>query len=235
MRLNRYLALCGLGSRRAVEDLIRFGRVQVNGTKAGLATDVGDTDRVEVDGKPVRPEEKHTYLLFNKPAGYLCSRGDTHGRSTVYDLLPSELHRLHYVGRLDKNSRGLLFFTSDGELTASLTHPSHGVLRVYEVETEYRLTDQDMELLLEGVEVEDGVVLKCAAVRETARGYEIGLREGKKREIRRLLYALNHRVVDLKRVEFGGVELGDLPEGEFRELSPEELKRLRPASTPSPE
>jgi 23S rRNA pseudouridine2605 synthase len=101
MRLNRYLALCGLGSRRAVEDLIRFGRVQVNGEDAGLATSVGDADRVLVDGKSVRPEEKHTYLLFNKPAGYLSSRGDTHGRPTVYDLLPTELHRLHYVGRLD--------------------------------------------------------------------------------------------------------------------------------------
>jgi 23S rRNA pseudouridine2605 synthase len=235
MRLNRYLALCGLGSRRAVEDLIRFGRVQINGSEAGLATDVTDTDRVEVDGKSVRPEEKHSYLLFNKPAGYLCSRGDTHGRPTVYDLLPPELHRLHYVGRLDKDSRGLLFFTSDGELTASLTHPSHGVLRIYEVDTEYRLTQQDMELLLEGVEVEDGVTLKCASVRETPRGYQIGLREGKKREIRRLLYALNHRVVDLKRIEFGGVKLGDLPEGDFRELSPEELRRLRPASNPFPE
>ncbi len=227
MRLNRYLALCGLGSRRAVEDLIRAERVQINGTVAGLATEVNDGDRVEVDGKSARPEEEHFYLLLNKPAGYLCSRGDTHDRRTVYDLLPPVLHRLHYVGRLDMYSRFLLFFTSDGEWTASLTHPSHGVLRVYAVTTRDRLSREDLDLLLEGVEVEPGIVFKCAAVKETPKGYRLSLREGKKREIRRLLSALGHRVTDLKRIEFGGIQLGDLPEGEFRELSKDEAESIK--------
>ncbi len=234
MRLNRYLALCGLGSRRAVETLITAERIQVNGTVAKLATEVKDGDVVEFDGKRVQPEEKHEYLLFNKPAGYLCSRGDTHGRDTVYDLLPAEIHRLHYVGRLDKDSRGLLFFTSDGEWTALLTHPRHEVLRVYAVKTKKRFSREDVEDLLAGVEVEPGVVFKCVAVEPDGDRYLLSLREGKKREIRRLLSALHHYVLDLQRIAFGGIHLGNLPEGKFRPLSPEELKRLSQASIPAP-
>ena len=109
MRLNRYLALCGLGSRRAVEDRIRAGHVKVNGKSAGLATGVSEKDVVEVDGRIFKSPETHTYLILNKPAGYLCSRGDTHGRDTIYDLLSHEHQNLHYVGRLDKESRGLIF------------------------------------------------------------------------------------------------------------------------------
>ena len=227
MRLNRYLALCGLGSRRAVEDFIRFGRIKVNGEIAGLATAVLETDRVELDGKPIHKPEEHAYYLFNKPIGYVCSRGDTHGRETVYDLLPPDLQSLHYVGRLDMDSRGLLFFTDDGELTARLTHPSHEVLRVYRVYTVDRLSEQDMEDLREGVEVEPGVILKCAEIESMPDGYRLCLREGKKREIRRLLQALGHRVTDLQRVAFGGVELGTLPEGKFRKLTLKEIELLR--------
>ncbi len=234
MRLNRYLALCGLGSRRAVESLITTDRVSINGTVAGLATEVKDNDQVEVDGKRVQPEEKHEYLLFNKPAGYLCSRGDPHGRPTVYDLLPLEFRRLHYVGRLDKDSRGLLFFTSDGEWTALLTHPRHEVLRVYAVHTRYELSREDVRDLLDGVEVEPGTVFKCVAVEPDGDGYLLSLREGKKREIRRLLQALGHHVEDLQRIAFGGVHLGSLPEGKFRPVSAEEMKRLYQASVQSP-
>jgi 23S rRNA pseudouridine2605 synthase len=227
MRLNRYLAQCGLGSRRSVEDLIRFGRITVNGEKAELGTPVAEGDRVAMDGKLVKPAAAHDYIMFNKPPGYLCSRGDTHDRPTVYDLLPPEHQALHYVGRLDLDSRGLLFFTNDGDLTLRLTHPSNGVPRVYAVRTKQPLSDEDIQDLLGGVEVEPGVVFACAEVESTATGYRLTLTEGKKREIRRLLHALRHHVIDLKRVAFGAVRLGDLPEGKFRRLSDDEILTLK--------
>ena len=227
MRINRYLALCGLGSRRATEDLIRAGRVTVNGEPAALGTPVQEGDAVTVDGKAVSPAKAHAYIMLNKPPGYVCSRGDTHGRPTVYDLLPAEHQNLHYVGRLDLDSRGLLFFTSDGDFTLQLTLPSRAVRRVYAVRTRHALTDDDMQALLGGIEVEPGIVLACAAAETTKTGYRLTLTEGKKREIRRLLRALGHQVIDLKRIAFGPVRLGELPEGRWRELDGEEVEALR--------
>jgi 23S rRNA pseudouridine2605 synthase len=227
MRLNRFLAQSGLGSRRSVEDLIRMGRVTVNGSVAELGTPVNDGDRVEVDRKPVSPAEGHRYILFNKPPGYVCSRGDTHGRPTVYDLLPPEFQTLHYVGRLDLDSRGLIFFTDDGDFTLKLTHPSHGVPRVYAVRTREMLSDEDIQDLLGGIEVEPGVVFACAEVETTKTGYRLTLTEGKKREIRRLLQALGHRTIDLRRIAFGPVRLGDVPEGQWRALTEDEVETLR--------
>jgi 23S rRNA pseudouridine2605 synthase len=227
MRLNRYLALCGLGSRRSVEDLIRFGRITVNGTPAELGMHVTEADDVRYDDKPVKPGATHTYILFNKPPGYVCSRGDTHGRPTVYDLLPPEMQTLHYVGRLDLDSRGLLFFTDDGDLTMKLTHPSNAVPRVYAVRTKQPLSEEDIQDLLGGVEVEPGVVFACAEVETTQTGYRLTLLEGKKREIRRLLHALRHHVIDLKRVAFGPIRLGQVPEGRFRMLELDEVEALQ--------
>ena len=230
MRINRYLALCGLGSRRAAEDLIRAGRVAVGGEPAALGMRVEEGDRVTVDGKSVVPAETHAYIMLNKPPGYVCSRGDTHGRPTVYDLLPAEHQNLHYVGRLDLDSRGLLFFTSDGDFTLRLTLPSSGVRRVYAVRTRHVLSDEDIQSLLGGIEVEPGVVFACAAVETTKTGYRLTLTEGKKREIRRLLRALGHHVIDLKRVAFGPVRLGELPEGRWRPLEDDEVGALRAAA-----
>lgn len=227
MRINRYLAQCGLGSRRSVEDLIHFGRVTVNGVKPDLGYQVATGDDVRVDDKPIRPADTFTYLIFNKPPGYLCSRGDTHDRPTVYDLLPEEHQALHYVGRLDMDSRGLLFFTNDGDLTLKLTHPSQGVLRSYAVRTKNPLSEEDVLDLLGGIEVEPGVVFRAAEVEPTQTGYRLSLREGKKREIRRLLHALHHHVTDLKRISFGGVRLGDLPEGKWRKMTEEEVETLK--------
>ncbi len=136
---------------------------------------------------------------------------------------------LHTVGRLDQNSCGLLFLTSDGDLTQSLTHPSREVLREYLVEFADRLSPDEMSALTQGVQVEVGVIFKCTFVRAEGSGYRLGLREGKKREIRRMLAAFGRRVVDLKRIAFGGVELGALPEGAFRPLSQNELAALRAA------
>jgi len=234
MRLNRYLALCGLGSRRAVEDRIRAGQVKINGKVAGLASDVSEKDTVEVGGRVLKAPETHTYLILNKPAGYLCSRGDTHDRETIYDLLSPEYQNLHYVGRLDKESRGLIFLTNDGALTAALTHPRYEVLRIYEARTETPLTTEEFSHLRRGIEVEPGAIYQCAKVETIPGGCRLALREGKKREIRRMLAALGHRVTDLYRTEFGGVELGALPEGKVRPLSKEEVEMLRQAVPQAP-
>jgi 23S rRNA pseudouridine2605 synthase len=227
LRLNKYLALCGFGSRRSVEDLIRNGQVTVDGaTVIDLSRRVGEADKVAVNGKPARPPREHTYVLFNKPPGYLCSRSDPFGRPTIYDLLPEKFRRLHYVGRLDNQSRGLLLLTTDGDWTQGLTHPSHEVPRTYRVKTETPMSKGDAEELREGVRIGPDETAKAVTVKPSKDGWEITLKEGKKREIRRMLEVLEHKVIDLQRIRFGGLDLGDLPEGEFRPLSPAEIARL---------
>lgn len=233
MRINRYLALCGLGSRRAVEDLVRTGEVKVDGTVVtDLAHKVEAGQKVSVRGKPVRPPEGHVYGVLNKPPGYLCSATDPYGRPTIYDLLRSEHSRLHYVGRLDYRSRGLLILTTDGELTQRLLHPSHEVPRTYLVQTHTPFKESELRALREGVEIGDGVMAKAVSARKIGNGAEIVLKEGKNREIRRMLEVLGHKVIDLQRIRFGGLELGDLPEGDFRLLKPSEIARLHGKVSP---
>lgn len=234
MRINRYLAQCGFGSRRAVEDLIRFGRVAVAGeavTDLGHKVEVGT--KVTVDGKVARPPKSHVYAVLNKPAGYLCSATDPYDRPTIYDLLRSEHSRLHYVGRLDYQSRGLLILTTDGDLTQKLLHPSHQVPRTYAVRTHMPFNEAELSRLRQGVEIGEGVVAKAVKARKTAEGAEIVIREGKNREIRRMLEVLGHKVIDLQRTRFGGLELGDLPEGEFRLLEADEVARLHGKPKPA--
>jgi 23S rRNA pseudouridine2605 synthase len=227
VRINRYLALCGFGSRRAVEELVRAGAVSVDGKPVtDLAFQVEEGSKVSVRGKPARPPGAHVYGVLNKPAGYLCSATDPYGRPTIYDLLREEHSRLHYVGRLDFQSRGLLILTTDGELTQKLLHPSHEVPRTYRIRTHAPFREAELRILREGVEIGDGVTAKAVAARKTPQGAEIVLKEGKNREIRRMLEVLGHKVIDLQRIKFGGLELGDLPEGSFRLLEPAEIARL---------
>ena len=226
-RINRYLALCGLGSRRAVEDLVRNGEVTVNGKRiTDLAFQVEDGHKVVVGGKAAKPPKTHVYGVLNKPSGYLCSATDPYGRPTIYDLLRTEHTRLHYVGRLDYTSRGLLILTTDGELTQKLLHPSHGVPRTYAIKTHVPFTEAEMRTLKAGVEIGEGVIAKAVSARRVGDGAELILKEGKNREIRRMLEVLGHKVIDLQRIRFGGLELGDLPEGEFRLLEASEITRL---------
>lgn len=233
LRLNRYLALCGFGSRRGVEDLIRNGEVTVNGeTATDLGRRVGEGDKVAVNGKPARPPREHVYVALNKPAGYLCSRTDPFGRPTIYDLLPQDYLRLHYVGRLDYQSRGLILLTSDGDWTQGLTHPSHEVPRTYLVQTAAPLSPRDADELVEGVLIGPEETARAVSAQPAGEGWEITLQEGKKREIRRMLEVLDHKVIDLQRIRFGGLELGKLPEGEFRLLSRAEIARLHERKAP---
>lgn len=226
-RINRYLALCGFGSRRAVEDLVRNGEVTVDGkTVTDLSHKVEEGQKVAVRGKAAKPPKTHVYGVLNKPAGYLCSATDPYGRPTIYDLLRSEHTRLHYVGRLDYQSRGLLILTTDGELTQRLLHPSHGVPRTYLIKTHTPFKEAEMRTLRNGVEIGEGVVAKAVSARRVGDWAELVLKEGKNREIRRMLEVLGHKVLDLQRIRFGGLELGDLPEGEFRLLEAPEITRL---------
>ena len=227
MRINRYLALCGFGSRRAVEDLIVGGAVKVGGEIVyDLARQIGEGEKVQVLGKPAVPPKAHEYVMLNKPKGYLCSASDPFDRPTIYRLMPEGFRKLHYVGRLDYNSRGLIMLTNDGGLTHSLLHPSREVPRTYRVWTRKPLAKKDIKTLLSGVDI--GFENDAVAVSITPREdhTEIVLQEGKNREIRRMLEVVGYRVVDLQRIRFGALELGDLPEGKYRRLDASEIARL---------
>jgi 23S rRNA pseudouridine2605 synthase len=231
VRLQKYLADCGVASRRAGEKLIREGRVFVNGTAVReLGTKVDPAhDRVAVDNSPVREQRKH-YVALHKPRGYLCSRSDPLRRQTVGDLLPKEWQALHPVGRLDLDSEGLLFLTNDGAFTLRLTHPRYGVRKVYEVVVEGRVEARQLAVLLRGV-LHDGERLTARRVlvrsaNNTTSHLEIELSEGRNREVRRMMEVLGLTVTRLKRVSIGAIKLGELPAGRWRTLTPAEVKSL---------
>jgi len=184
VRLNRYLSACGLGSRRGTEELIRQGRVFINGQPClTLGTIVGKTDEVVVDGNKVHPD-KGIVIAFHKPRGFVCSRRDEHDRDTIYTLLPDKFHTLHHVGRLDKESEGLLLMTNRGEVSQRLTHPSQGVEKEYEVLLETRFDATQLFKLTHGFHTEEGY---AKAERAWMIGdYKIGmvLKQGLKRQIR---------------------------------------------------
>lgn len=232
VRLQKFLSQAGIASRRAAEELIRAGRVRVNGV---VITEMGvkvapERDRVEIDGKRVRSAVR-VWLAVHKPVGVMSTRSDPEGRRTIYDLLPPRYRQLFYVGRLDLNSEGLMLLTNDGDAAQLLLHPRHQVEREYEVVVAGRLSPGERKRLLQGVVLEDGPA-KAAAVRvlgrATAEGtrLRIALREGRKHEVRRMLQAVGHRVRQLVRVRYGPIELGNLAPGEFRRLSESEIARI---------
>jgi len=226
VRLARYLAHAGVASRRSAERLIASGRVTVDRRlSTDPALDVDHRNRIEVDGVVVTPEPREVHML-NKPAGVVSTASDTHGRRTVTELVPSE-RRLYPVGRLDADTTGLILLTNDGDLANRLIHPRYEVPKTYRARVEPPdVTDRALESLREGVELEDGVTAP-ADVRRTGRGVlELTLREGRKRQVRRMLEAVGHRVVGLERVAFGPLRLEALGEGESRRLSPEEVEAL---------
>ncbi|KHG65497.1 pseudouridine synthase [Thermus sp. 2.9] len=224
MRLQAFLARAGVASRRKAEALIQEGLVRVNGEVAHLGQKVGLKDVVEVAGKRVILPER-VILALHKPKGYTTTRSDPHAQKTVYELLP-EIPGLHPVGRLDRDSEGLLLFTNDGELTFRLTHPRHGVQKVYRVWTEGgTLPEGVCRRLLKGVMLEDGPA-KALACRPAPGGAFLTLAEGRKREVRRMLKAVGYPVKRLLRVQVGPIRLGNLPPGKWRRLSSEEEKAL---------
>ncbi len=235
VRINKFLSLCGVASRRAADEIVREGRVQVNGEvldEPGREVDEGDD--VRVDSKRVSPPKRHRIILFHKPAGCVCSASDPQDRATVYDYLPAEYRSMKYIGRLDLQSRGLLLFTDDGDLIYRLTHPKFEVPRSYYVWTTRPLSRSAADRLIAGVEIGEndrGEIEKGHAeeIFFDQGFFEMVLCEGKNREIRRMLEAVGYTIRDLKRVSYAGITLGNMRPGEFRELSPSEEKTLRQA------
>jgi 23S rRNA pseudouridine2605 synthase len=236
--LLKALVAAGVGSRRRVADAIKAGQVLVNGAVIEdfrYPVDT-DTDMVSVAGSPVSfGSTRMLCLLLNKPRGVVSTTRDERARITVLDILPSRYREpgLHPVGRLDRDSRGLLLLTNDGDLTYRLTHPRFGYDKEYWVVVRGRLRPEDIRGLRAGLELEDGHT-GPAVVEEMRRDpptYRVVIREGKKRQVRRMFAALGHRVDDLMRVRIGGVSLGALPEGEVRELSRDGTEALLAAGT----
>jgi 23S rRNA pseudouridine2605 synthase len=229
VRLNAYLALSGVASRRRADELIKAGRVTVNGEVGQLNTFVGPGDHVEVDGEPVSPQQL-TYVLLYKPAGVLTTARDPRGRPTVLDLIEHR-NRVVPVGRLDADTTGALVLTNDGPLAHRLAHPRYGVEKVYEVEVEGEPTEQKLQLLREGVELEDGPTAPARAERLGPNRIELALHEGRKHQVKRMCDAVGLPVIHLHRARYDGLDLGRLRPGEWRELLPEEVDRLRAATT----
>jgi 23S rRNA pseudouridine2605 synthase len=215
--------------------MIAAGQVSVNGTPAVAGQQVNPgIDRVTVDGRPVEPVTESTYLMLNKPVGVLTSVGDDRGRPTVVDRLPAERPRVFPVGRLDLDSRGLVLLTDDGELAGRLMHPRYHVEKEYRVVVRGRPGEDAVRRLAEGMVVsgerfEPAEVTVLDGTSDTTR-LSMVLREGRKREVRRLWQALGHPVLDLQRVRIDGLQLGDLAEGEVRPLRSDEITRLKAAA-----
>lgn len=231
-RLNKYLAHAGVGSRRHVEGLISAGRVRVDGRVVHeLGTKI-DPQRckVSVDGHPVHGE-RLVYWVANKPRGYVCTNHDPAGRPRAIDLVPHVSQRVYTVGRLDEASEGLLLLTNDGDLANELMHPRYGVEKTYLAQVSGNPSPDDLEQLLKGVWLSEGRVRARRVKRLKRQGgstwLQIVLNEGKNREIRRMLAKLGHKILRLRRIAIGPVELDRLPAGKVRRLSLEELNELR--------
>jgi len=232
VRLQKVLARAGLGSRRACEALILSGRVRVDGRAVSqLGTRVTpESQRIVVDGETIRTERSMHFLL-NKPTGYLCTNSDPRGRPRVIDLFPANGPRLFTVGRLDENSRGLIMVTNDGELAHQLIHPRYQVPRIYRVQVAGIPTRDSLQALRDGLHFSDGFFQVHTARKLKTRGksafLELELRQGRNREIRRLMARIGHKVMTLERIAFGPLRLGRLKVGEHRRLRADELDSLR--------
>jgi len=230
MRLNAYLARAGVASRRGADELIRAGRVRVNGEVAWLATYVGASDRVELDGRPLEVEPL-TYVLLHKPAGVVTTARDPHGRPTVVGLVGQE-RRVVPVGRLDADTTGALLLTNDGPLAHRLMHPRYEVDKVYEVDVEGEPSDGVLEQLAAGVELEDGTTAPATVERIGPSSLQLTIHEGRKHQVKRMLQAVGHPVRRLHRSRYAGLTLGRLAPGEWRELTPDEAAKLRSPGSP---
>jgi 23S rRNA pseudouridine2605 synthase len=225
MRLNAYLARAGVASRRGADELIKAGRVTVNGEPGQLNSFVDGEARVEVDGRPVAPQ-RLAYVLLHKPAGVVTTARDPQGRPTVVDLV-EHASRVVPVGRLDADTTGALLLTNDGELAHRLAHPRYGVAKTYVVDVEGEPSDEVIRALAEGVELDDGPTAPAKARRIAPSQLELVLHEGRKHQVKRMLAAVGHPVTRLHRSAYAALTLDGLEPGQWRELLLDELKRLR--------
>ncbi len=237
MRINKFLAQCGLGSRRKVEELITGGKITVNGqviSDLGRDIDV-DNDIVEYHGQELTPASEFTYLMLNKPRGYITTLRDEKGRFTVMDLLPEKYLRagVFPVGRLDKDTEGLLLLTNDGDFARKLSHPSSHLEKKYFVEIDRPLQDPDRKKIEKGIFLHQlklkTLPARIQVIHKSGRLINMTIREGKKRQIRYSLKKFGYRVINLKRISYGSLELGALHRGETRQLKSHEVKKLKNA------
>ncbi len=231
MRINRYIASSGLCSRRHAEELIRQGRVRLNGEKLGdLGREVGPEDHVSVDGRAVKPEKRHVYILLNKPRGVLTSMSDPHGRRTVADLVEVP-ERVVPVGRLDLDSSGALLLTNDGELSNRLLHPSGHVEKEYLLLVDRPLTEPELERFRKGIKLDDRrtAPAEIEAVGRSSKHarYRVVLREGRNRQLRRMMAVLGVKVRRLTRRQFAGLDIRSLEPGQWIFLGQKEVDRMR--------
>ena len=232
MRINKFLAESGVCSRRNADKLIEEGKVLVNGKRATIGQEVLEKDVVEANGRIVARTETMQYFMLNKPKGCVCTVSDDKGRKTVMDFLPKNIGRLYPVGRLDYDSEGLLIITNDGALTERLTHPRNEVHKTYLVKVEGSLSGDALNRIRTGVEIEPKVLARAVNLRplELTKAYskfEITIKEGKNREIRRMFEAVGHEVQFLKRIKIGELKLSGLNRGEYRKLSEKEIDYLK--------
>jgi 23S rRNA pseudouridine2605 synthase len=230
VRLNAFIARAGVASRRKADDLIKAGRVMVNGELGRLNTFVRADDDVRLDGEPLA-KQRLAHVLLNKPAGVVTTARDPQGRRTVIDVVDHPA-RVVPVGRLDADTTGALLLTNDGELAHRLAHPRYEVDKVYEVECWKQPTDDDLARLREGVELEDGPTSPADVRRIDGTRIELVLHEGRNRQVRRMVEAVGHRVKRLHRSRYGPLTLEGLEPGAWRELEASEVERLRSMSAP---
>ena len=231
VRLQKYIADCGVASRRKAEELIQQRRVKVNGT---LVTEMGikvsDADLVEVDGKVIKPENKKVYIMLNKPSGYVTTVKDQFGRPTVIDLLKGVRERVFPVGRLDYETTGLLILTNDGDFAYKMTHPKHKIEKTYLATIAGIPTDEEISRFERGLKIEDYITapakLKIITKKERTCVVEVTIHEGRNRQVRKMCEAIGHPVLSLKRISLGKLTLGNLAEGDWRELTRDEVKSL---------
>jgi 23S rRNA pseudouridine2605 synthase len=225
VRLAKYLAHAGVASRRAAEQLIAAGKVRVDGeVVTDPARDVGEFSGVEVSGSPVAPEPREVWAV-NKPAGVVSTAREPGRRRAVTELVDSE-RRLYPVGRLDADSTGLILLTNDGELANRLTHPRYGVAKTYRVRLARPPSDDDLDRLRKGLRLEDGPTAPAKVMRRGEREIEITIREGRKRQVRRMMEPVGNEVESLARIQIGSLRMGGLRRGEARKLEPGEIAAL---------
>lgn len=237
VRLQKYMAECGVASRRKCEELIQMGKVKVNGHIAEIGCKINPKkDLVTVRGKKINKEEKMYYIMLNKPRGYVTTVSDELGRKTVMDLVNIDA-RVYPVGRLDKDSEGLLILTNDGSFANALTHPKHNYAKVYRVTVRPKVTDEILEALRNGIEIDGRKTAPCdinVITEEEGRVVlEFILREGRNRQIRKMCEAVGLEVARLKRISIGPVKLGMLKTGQTRMLTDNEIKKLLRSSNPA--
>ncbi len=225
MRLNAYLARAGVASRRGADQLIKDGRVRVNGEPGALNTVVGDGDTVEVDGSPVA-KQRLAHVLLHKPSAVVTTARDPQGRPTVVDLVQTSA-RVVPVGRLDADTTGALVLTNDGPLAHRLAHPRYGVEKVYVADVTGAPDERAIRLLASGIELDDGPTAPARARRLGRSRIELTLHEGRTHQVKRMFEAVGHPVVRLHRSRYAGLDLRGLPSGEWRDLTRAEIDRLR--------